>query len=118
MLIRGIVFAALLLLAPAGAAAQWREPPLPRLTPPALAAESSPEPPHTLRRERAAGPVRHAFVGALAGAAAGFGAYLVHEETTRHTDHSYDPLVRFSAVTAGAALGAVAGVVVYAARNR
>ncbi|CAA9358607.1 MAG: hypothetical protein AVDCRST_MAG68-4216 [uncultured Gemmatimonadetes bacterium] len=117
MLVRGMVFAALLLLAPAAAAAQWREPPLPRFAP-ALAAESSPGPARVPSGARAAGPVRHALLGALAGAVTGFGAYLIAEETTPHTDHSYDSLARFSTVAVGAAVGTVAGLVVYAVRNR
>lgn len=118
MLTRWILLAALLLIVPSGAAAQRREPPLPRFAPPTLAPETSPDPPRALTGMRAAGPVRHAFVGALAGAAAGFGAYLILEETTPHTDHSDDALVRFAAVTTGAAVGVVAGVVLYAVRNR
>lgn len=118
MLTRRALFAALLLLSPVGAAAQRRETPFPRLPAPVLAAESSSGPIRPSIKAGAAGPVRHALAGALIGAAAGFGTYLVLEETTRHTDHSYDPLVRFTAVTTGAAAGAVAGLVVYAARKR
>jgi uncharacterized membrane protein len=58
------------------------------------------------------------MIGALTGAAVGLAASVVHDATSKHTDHSYDSLVRFSMVSAGALLGAVGGMVVYVLRAR
>jgi hypothetical protein len=117
MLARSILVAILVLLAPRPAAAQWRDPGFA-----AARTDAAPAFAGAVRVQaaqgRPAGLARRVAVGALAGAALGWGAFLYHERTTPHTDHSYDALVRFTAVSVGATLGAATGALVRAARTR
>ena len=119
MIIRSGLLAALLLLAPGTAMAQRPEPlPVP------VHAHADPfrverrdtvagPMPLTIDQERNAGPVQHMAVGALIGAALGFGAYLIQENTVPHTSHEMDPLVRVSFMSIGTLAGFVAGAFEY-----
>lgn len=117
MLSRSLLLAILLLVAPRPAAAQWRDPGFA-----AARADGAPATADVARAQvaqgRPAGMARHVAVGALAGAALGWGAFLYHEHSTPHTEHSYDALVRFTTISVGATLGAAAGAVVWVARTR
>lgn len=115
MITRLILASALLLFASSPAAAQWREAGF--AAPRADGAAGFAVMPREMEAQPA-GMAQHVALGALAGAAVGWGAFLYHEHATPHTDHSYDALVRFTAVSVGAALGAVTGAIVRAARTR
>lgn len=123
MIIRGVVLAGLLFVAPTTGAAQHREAaPIPVYMQPSLFAAERPTPApgpslRMPREDRVPGAVRYAAAGALAGAALGFGAYLIQENTVAHTNHEMDPLVRFGSVSIGALVGAVVGTVVHDRRT-
>lgn len=126
MIIRSGLLALLLLLVPGTVMAQLAEPSaIPvhvhtRADPFRVEwRDSVPEPVRPrIEQARGAGPVQHLAVGALAGAALGYGAYLIQENTTPHTSHEMDPLARFAFVSTGTLAGAVAGAFVYYLRTR
>ena len=119
MSILRVLVAAILLIAPTTLSAQVREPtPFPASSHPVLflaqthSADAAPL--LLVHTEKGVpGVVRYAAVGALIGAVAGYGAYLVQENATPHTDHEMDPLVRFGSVSLGALAGAIIGTIVH-----
>jgi len=118
---RAFLLIAALLLAPGAASAQWRAAPPPSVRAPFAAPGTAGEPRTAALPavgEQRSGAGRHLLIGALAGAAVGMGVYVIDEETSSHTDHSYDAVVRFSMVSAGALAGALGGAVMYALRAK
>lgn len=121
---RGFLLAVLLSFAPATLMGQRREPvPLPPAAPISVFPKNrDAAPPETPRPEfeqkRVTGVMQHVAIGALAGGTLGFGAYLVQEDTTLHTDHEMDPLVRFGMVAVGTVAGTLSGVIVHGLRTR
>lgn len=118
MIIRSALLAALL-LAPGTATAQLSGPspvPIHAHADPFRVErrDTVPEPVRPgIEQARGAGVVQHVAVGAVVGAALGFGAYLIQENTTPHTSHEMDPLVRFSFMSIGTLAGVVAGAFEY-----
>lgn len=119
MLLQRFVLAALLLVTPAPVMAQWREPTLvpiyvrATMSPPVSAAIVARPRLSLAETERIPSVVKYGAAGALIGAALGYGAYVVQENTISHTDHEMDPLVRASSVATGTLLGSVVGTLVH-----
>jgi hypothetical protein len=124
MLFRRFLLPALVLITPTPVIAQWREPTvIPVYARSSLSSwETSAivaKPRLALAEtERIPSVVKYAAAGALIGAAVGYGAYLIQENTISHTDHEMDPLVRAGSVSIGTLVGAVVGTLVHDYRAR